>query len=65
MKSLNKDLQQIKDSEILKQKKEEIAECVDSYNIPSCLYCEEFEHCLLQIDYTRTVASLIKAHKLI
>lgn len=57
----NKDLQQIKDSEILKQKKEEIVECIDSYNIPSCPYCGEFEHCLLQIDYTRTVASLIKA----
>ena len=61
MKSLNKDLQQIKDSEILKQKKEEITECVDSYNIPSCLYCEEYEHCILLIDYTRAVASLIRS----
>lgn len=54
-------LQQIKDDAFLQEKRINIEECIESKDIPACLYCEEFEHCLLQIDYTRTVASLIRS----
>ena len=54
-------LQLIKDDAFLQEKRINIEECIESKDIPSCLYCGEFEHCLLQIDYTRTVASLIRS----
>ena len=54
-------LQLIKDDASLQEKRINIEECIESKDIPSCLYCGEFEHCLLQIDYTRTVASLIRS----
>ena len=51
----------IKDDAFLQEKRINIEECIESKEIPACLYCGEFEHCLLQIDYTRTVASLIRS----
>lgn len=54
-------LQQIKDDTLLQEKRVEIEECIESRNIPTCLYCEEYEHCILLVDYTRTVASLIRS----
>ena len=54
-------LQLIKDDTLLQEKRVEIDECIESRNIPACLYCEEYEHCILLVDYTRTVASLIRS----
>ena len=54
-------LQQIKDDAFLQEKRINIEECIESRDLSACLYCEEFEHCLLQIDYTRAVASLIRS----
>ena len=54
-------LQLIKDDNTLQEKRNEIDECIESRNIPACLYCEEYEHCILLVDYTRTVASLIRS----
>ena len=53
--------QQINVDAFLQEKRINIEECIESKEIPACLYCEEYEHCLLQIDYTRTVASLIRS----
>ena len=53
--------QQIKDDAFLQEKRINIEECIESKEIPACLYCEEFEHCILLIDYTRAVASLIRS----
>ena len=54
-------LQLIKDDNTLQEKRSEIDECIESRNIPACLYCEEYEHCILLVDYTRAVASLIRS----
>ena len=54
-------LQLIKDDNTLQEKRNEIDECIESRSIPTCLYCEEYEHCILLVDYTRTVASLIRS----
>lgn len=54
-------LQLIKDDNTLQEKRSEIDECIESRNIPACLYCEEYEHCILLLDYTRAVASLIRS----
>lgn len=54
-------LQLIKDDNTLQEKRVGIDECIESRNIPACLYCEEYEHCILLIDYTRAVASLIRS----
>lgn len=54
-------LQLIKDDNTLQEKRVEIDECIESRNIPACLYCEEYEHCILLVDYTRAVASLIRS----
>ena len=53
--------QQIKDDAFLQEKRINIEECIESKEIPACLYCEEYEHCLLLVDYTRAVASLIRS----
>ena len=53
--------QQIKDDAFLQEKRINIEECIESKNIPACLYCEEYEHCILLVDYTRAVASLIRS----
>ena len=54
-------LQLIKDDNTLQEKRNEIDECIESRGIPTCLSCEEYEHCILLVDYTRTVASLIRS----
>ena len=54
-------LQLIKEDTLLQEKRVEIEDCIESRNIPACLYCEEYEHCILLIDYTRAVASLIRS----
>ena len=54
-------LQIIKDDVTLQEKRVGIDECIESRNIPACLYCEEYEHCILLVDYTRAVASLIRS----
>ena len=54
-------LQQIKDDVTLQEKRINIEECIESKDIPACLYCEEYEHCILLVDYTRAVASLIRS----
>ena len=54
-------LQLIKDDAFLQEKRINIEECIESKDIPACLYCEEYEHCILLVDYTRTVASLIRS----
>ena len=54
-------LQRIKDDNTLQEKRVEIDECIESRDIPACLYCEEYEHCILLVDYTRAVASLIRS----
>lgn len=54
-------LQLIKDDNTLQEKRNEIDGCIESRNIPACLYCEEYEHCILLVDYTRAVASLIRS----
>ena len=54
-------LQLIKEDTLLQEKRVEIDECIESRNIPACLYCEEYEHCILLVDYTRAVASLIRS----
>lgn len=54
-------LQLIKEDTLLQEKRVEIEECIESRNIPACLYCEEYEHCILLVDYTRAVASLIRS----
>ena len=54
-------LQLIKEDTLLQEKRVEIEDCIESRNIPACLYCEEYEHCILLVDYTRTVASLIRS----
>ena len=54
-------LQLIKDDNTLQEKRSEIEDCIESRNIPACLYCEEYEHCILLVDYTRAVASLIRS----
>ena len=53
--------QQIKDDAFLQEERINIEECIESKEIPACLYCEEYEHCLLLVDYTRAVASLIRS----
>ena len=53
--------QQIKDDAFLQEKRINIEECIESKEIPACLYCEEYEHCMLLVDYTRAVASLIRS----
>ena len=53
--------QQIKDDAFLQEKRINIEECIESKEIPACLYCEEYEHCILLVDYTRAVASLIRS----
>ena len=53
--------QQIKDDAFLQEKRINIEECIESKDIPACLYCEEYEHCILLVDYTRAVASLIRS----
>ena len=52
--------QQIKDDATLQEKRINIDECIESRDVPACLYCEEYEHCILLVDYTRAVASLIR-----
>lgn len=54
-------LQLIKDDNTLQEKQNEIDECIESRDVPACLYCEEYEHCILLVDYTRAVASLIRS----
>lgn len=54
-------LQLIKEDTLLQEKRVEIDECIESRNIPACLYCEEYEHCILLVDYTRAVAYLIRS----
>ena len=54
-------LQLIKDDAFLQEKRTNIEECIISRDLPNCLYCEEYEHCILLVDYTRTVASLIRS----
>ena len=54
-------LQLIKEDNTLQEKRVGIDECIESRNIPTCLYCEEYEHCILLIDYTRAVASLVRS----
>lgn len=54
-------LQLIKDDTLLQEKRVQIEECIESRDTPACLYCEEYEHCLLLVDYTRAVASLIRS----
>lgn len=54
-------LQLIKDDNTLQEKRVEIDECIESRDVPACLYCEEYEHCILLMDYTRAVASLIRS----
>lgn len=54
-------LQLIKDDSTLQEKRVEIDECIESRDVPACLYCEEYEHCILLMDYTRAVASLIRS----
>lgn len=54
-------LQLIKDDNTLQEKRVEIDGCIESRNIPACLYCEEYEHCILLMDYTRAVASIIRS----
>ena len=54
-------LQLIKDDNTLQEKRVEIDECIESRDVPACLYCEEYEHCILLVDYTRAVASLIRS----
>ena len=54
-------LQQIKDDTFLQEKRIHIEECIASKDIPACLYCEEYEQCILLVDYTRAVASLIRS----
>ena len=53
--------QQIKDDAFLQEKRINIEECIESKEIPACLYCEEYEHYILLVDYTRAVASLIRS----
>ena len=53
--------QQINVDASLQEKRINIEECIESKDIPVCLYCEEYEHCILLVDYTRTVASLIRS----
>ena len=53
--------QQIKDDTFLQEKRINIEECIISRDLPNCLYCEEYEHCILLVDYTRAVASLIRS----
>lgn len=54
-------LQLIKEDNTLQEKRVEIDECIESRDVPACLYCEEYEHCILLMDYTRAVASLIRS----
>ena len=54
-------LQLIKDDASLQEKCINIEECITSRDLPACLYCEEYEHCILLVDYTRAVASLIRS----
>ena len=54
-------LQLIKDDNTLQEKRVEIDECIESRDVPACLYCEEYEHCILLMDYTRAVASLVRS----
>ena len=54
-------LQQIKEDAFLQEKRINIEECIESKEIPACLYCEEYEYCILLVDYTRAVASLIRS----
>lgn len=54
-------LQLIKDDAFLQEKRINIEECIESKDIPACLYCEEYEQCILLVDYTRAVASLIRS----
>ena len=54
-------LQLIKDDAFLQEKRINIEECIESKDIPACLYCEEYELCILLVDYTRAVASLIRS----
>ena len=54
-------LQLIKDDNTLQEKRSEIDECIESRDVPACLYCEEYEHCILLVDYTRAVASLVRS----
>lgn len=54
-------LQLIKHDILLQEKRVQIEECIESRDIPACLYCEEYEHCILLLDYTRAVASLIRS----
>lgn len=54
-------LQLIKEDALLQEKRVEIEECIESRDVPACLYCEEYEHCILLMDYTRAVASLIRS----
>ena len=53
--------QQINVDASLQEKRINIEECIESKEIPACLYCEEYEHCILLVDYTRAVASLIRS----
>ena len=54
-------LQLIKDDAFLQEKRINIEECIESRDLPNCLYCDEYEQCILLVDYTRTVASLIRS----
>lgn len=53
--------QQINVDAFLQEKRINIEECITSRDLPNCLYCEEYEHCILLLDYTRAVASLIRS----
>ena len=54
-------LQLIKDDAFLQEKRINIEECITSRDLSNCLYCEEYEHCILLVAYTRAVASLIRS----